>query len=87
MTQGSSAEAHEESQSRVIVDGEDDAFFVDFSVEEVDDFFEVSVAAVAAVVAVAAAAEEEKLELTSLVAPSGGGLPTWCERALEEECC
>jgi hypothetical protein len=28
-----------------------------------------------------------ELELTSLVAPSGGGVPTWCERALEEAGC
>ena len=45
-----------------------DDFVVNFF--EVDDFFEVFVV-------VAAAVEEEKLELTSLVAPSGGGLPTW----------
>ena len=51
-----------------------------------DDFFEVFVDVVV-VVAAAAVEDEEKAELTSLVAPSGGGLPTWCERALDDEWC
>lgn len=76
LAQGSSAEAHEESQSRAI-DVEVDDFF--------DDFFEVFADVV--VVAAAAVEDGEKPELTSLVTPSGGGLPTWCERALDDEWC
>jgi hypothetical protein len=72
LAQGSSAEAHEESHSRV----RDEAGFF---VEGVAEVLAVVAAAVAAAVA-------ERLELMmSLAAPSGGGVPTWWERALDEE--
>jgi hypothetical protein len=68
LAQGSSAEAHEESQSRV---RDEAGFFVE---------------GVAVVAAAVAAAVAERLELMmSLAAPSGGGVPTWWERALDEE--